>query len=220
MKNGLSAAVWLLVLAGWACAAVTLDVEEIKDDPNLTAWADRAKELIEQWHPRLLNLIPTRDFEVPSDITLVFRKGDSGIAWTSGPRITVMTGWITKHPDDIGLVFHELVHVVQQYKSRLPGWVTEGVADYLRWALYEGKPQRWFPISDKPNGYRDSYQVTAGFFLWLETDRCPGIVNRINTAARQGRYQDAIFTELTGASLESLWADYLADRKKEKSAEK
>lgn len=221
MKNWVCAAAILLSLAGWTCAkvTVTLDVEEIKDDAKLVAWANQAKELIEQWHPRMLNFIPTKDFTAPSDIKLVFRKGDKGIAWTSGTQITVMSGWITDHPDDIGLVFHELVHVVQQYKSRAPGWVVEGVADYLRWALYEGKPLDWFPVSNKANGYRDSYQVTGGFFLWLETDRCPGIVTKINTAARKGEYKDAIFTDLTGASLESLWADYMADRKaaKEKS---
>jgi len=217
MKNRVCTALILSALIGWTCGAVTVDIDQIRDDPNLLAWADRAKELIEQWHPRLLNMIPTRDFEVPSDIALVFRKGDSGIAWTSDNRITVMSGWIGAHPDDIGLVFHELVHVVQCYKSRLPGWITEGIADYLRWAIYEGKPQSWFPVSNKTNGYRDSYRVAAGFFLWLETDRCPGIVNRINTAARKGDYNDAIFSRLTGASLESLWADYMADRKKEQA---
>ncbi|MEN6308044.1 MAG: basic secretory protein-like protein [Anaerohalosphaeraceae bacterium] len=221
MKNWVCSVILVLTLAGWTYAkvTVTLDVEEIKDDAKLVAWANQAKELVEQWHPRAVNLIPTKDFESPSEIKLVFRKGDKGIAWTSGTQITVMSDWIDKHPDDIGLVFHEMIHVIQQYKRGVPGWVVEGIADYLRWALYEGKPQNWFPLSNKANGYRDSYQVTGGFFLWLETERCPGIVNKLNTAARKGEYKDSIFTDETSASLESLWADYMADRKtaKEKS---
>ena len=32
---------------------------------------------------------------------------------------------------------HELVHVVQQYRRRPPGWLVEGIPDYIRWYLYE-----------------------------------------------------------------------------------
>lgn len=201
--------------AAWTCAdvRVTLDVEEIKDSPELTKWADNAKKLIEEWHPRITNLIPTTDYEAPTEIRLVFRKTDKGIAWTSGTTITCASAWIEKHPDDIGLVFHELVHVIQQYKGRVPSWAMEGIADYLRWAIFEGKPQQWFPYSRKEDGYHDSYQVTGGFFLWLETNRCPGIVSKLNTAARKGEYKESLFTEYTGgASLQALWADYLKDR--------
>jgi hypothetical protein len=214
MKNRIFVAAFAVMLAGWGFGVtVNLDVEQIKDDPKLVAWAQQAKELIEQWHPRMLNMVPSKGYEPTTEINLVFIKGNKGIAWTSGNRITVVADWVEKHPDDIGLVFHELVHVVQKYKTRVPGWVVEGVADYLRWAIYEGKPQTWFPYNQKEKGYLDSYQVTGGFFLWLETNRCPGIVSRINAAGNYGEYNESIITEQAGASLESLWADYLAERK-------
>ena len=39
---------------------------------------------------------------------------------------------------------HELCHVVQSYPNGNPLWVTEGIADYVRWAIYEKKPHQWF----------------------------------------------------------------------------
>ena len=57
-------------------------------------------------------------------------------------------------------------------------------------------------------GYEQSYQVTGGFFLWLESDPAPGIVKRINTAMRQRTYSNEIFQEATGKSIDELWAQY------------
>ncbi|MBI1390752.1 MAG: hypothetical protein GC154_20160 [bacterium] len=190
---------------------VTLDVSQA---PELEDWGNEAKQLIEDWYGRICNLIPTKDFSVPKRIRLRFRSEGGGVAETGGTRISVFSGWVKQHPDDIGLVFHELVHVVQHYTHRAPGWLTEGIADYLRWAIFEGKPQDWFPYSDKPDGYRDSYRVTGGFFLWLETDRAPGIVKKLNTALRLGNYPgEEFFERETGMSVRDLWAEYLKERK-------
>lgn len=204
-----------LFLAGGIHAGVIvhLDTHEVADNPQLVAWGKQAKELIEQWYPRTVNLIPTKDFTPPTEIRLTMRKSDKGIAWTSSDQITVASGWVLQHPEDIGLVYHEMVHVIQHYNGANPSWVMEGIADYLRWAIYEGKKPDWFPYNDKSRGFEDSYQVTAGFFLWLETEHCPGIVNKLNTAMRKNTYKEAFFKEQTGQSLESLWADYFTARK-------
>jgi hypothetical protein len=103
----------------------------------------------------------------------------------------------------------------QDYKGGGSGWLVEGIADYLRWAIYEGKSQDWFPFTDKSQGYKDSYRVAGGFFLWLETDACPGIVNKLNSAIRKRTYTDeGWFEKETGHKLDELWADYIKDRKK------
>jgi hypothetical protein len=198
-----------------AKVVVYLDVNDVNDSPKLVEWGKTAKVLIEQWHQRTVNLIPTKGFDVPTEVWLKIRKSNRGIAGTSGGHITVSSGWIEKHPEDIGLVFHELVHVIQDYKGIDAGWLTEGIADYLRWAIYEGKPQDWFPFTDKPQGYKDSYRVAGGFLLWLETDACPGIVNKLNTRIRKRTYKDETFFEKeTGRTLDTLWTDYIKDRKK------
>jgi len=194
---------------------VYLDVNDVNDSPKLVEWGKTAKVLIEQWHQRTVNLIPTKGFDVPAEVWLKIRKSNRGIAGTSGRHITVSSGWIEKHPEDIGLVFHELVHVIQDYKGADAGWLTEGIADYLRWAIYEAKPQDWFPFTDKPQGYNDSYRVAGGFLLWLETDACPGIVNKLNTGIRKRTVKvQTFFEKETGRSLDALWEDYVKDRKK------
>jgi hypothetical protein len=217
MRGILCAAAAFLLTASAFGVTVKLDVEQVKDNPKLVEIANQAKALIEEWHPRLVNMMPTPGFEVPSEIDLIFIKSDKGIAWASGSRITVASDWIEKRPHDIGLVFHELIHVHQRYARRVPSWVLEGYADYMRWGIYEGKPLSWFSLNEKKDGYLSSYQVTAGFFLWLESDRYPGIMSKLNTAGRRGEYKDSFFEEQTGASLESLWADYVAARKAAKN---
>ena len=215
MTKNLVLAMLLFVSLGPAADAtvvVHLDVSEV---PELADWGNKAKQLIEEWHQRTANLIPTKGFDVPTEVWLKIRRSNRGIAGTSGARITVSSGWIKKHPEDIGCVYHELVHVIQNYRRRVSGWLTEGIADYLRWAIYEGKSQDWFPFRDKPQGYRDSYRVAAGFFLWLESDCCPGIVNKLNTALRKRTYKgESFFKEETGHTIDELWADYVKDRKK------
>lgn len=216
MRGFLCSAAVLVLTASAFGVTVKLDVEQVKDNPKLVEIANQAKALIEEWHPRLINLMPTPGFAAPDEIDLVFIKGNEGIAWTSGTKITVVSDWIEKRPHDIGLVFHELIHVHQRYARRVPSWVLEGIADYLRWGIYEGKPLSWFPLNGERDSYRSSYQVTAGFFLWLEAERFPGLMSKLNTAGRRGEYKESFFEEQTGTSLDSLWADYLAARKQTK----
>ncbi len=185
--------------------AVELDAAET---PHLKKWGEDARDLVLEWHPRLVNLLPTDGFEPPRAITLRIRKSDEGIGWTSGTTITLSSHWLEKHPDDTGLVVHELVHAVQSYPAGGPSWVTEGIADYLRWAIYEGKAQDRFPRPKERRGYRQGYQVAAGFLLWLESTVSPGIVKKLNTAMRRGSYSDGIFEKEAGRPLDELWNAY------------
>lgn len=189
---------------------VDLDVTEV---PEHAAWGRHAKQLIEEWTPRIHNLLLCQGAKLPESIALKIEKTDKGIAATSGARIVVSSHWIDEHPDDIGLVLHELVHVIQAYPPGGPGWVTEGVADYLRWGIFEGKELSWFPRPKGPQGYRRSYQVAGGFLLWLEAGKAPGIVRQLNAAMRQGNYNDDIFRKATLQSLDELWDEYVSDVK-------
>ncbi len=190
---------------------VELDTSQVADNPGLVKWGEDAKAMIEEWHPRLSNLLASKGFTPPNEVRLVIRKSDKGIAHASGRTITVMSNWIEKRPGDVGLVIHELTHVIQRYR-RTPMWVTEGIADYVRWAIYEGKPQGWFRCPKSDDGYKQGYRVTAGFLLWLEAGPAPGIVNRLNRAARKAEYDDAIFEEASGRSLTALWSQYVEER--------
>ena len=185
---------------------VNLDVSAT---PDLKDWGEKARRTVIQWYPRLCNVLPTKGFTPPCTVTLRFKKTDKGIAGTSGSLIVISSHWVESHPEDIGFVVHELTHVVQDYgNSGGPWWITEGIADYIRWAIYEGKPLAWFPRPRKSGAYKQGYRVTAGFLLWLESDKAPGIVKKLNTAMRRHAYSDAVFKDATGQSLDALWNEY------------
>jgi len=194
-------------LADDAPLCIELDTSEV---PHLNKWGEDAKSLLVQWHPRISNLLPTKGVRPPRRITLKIRKSDEGVGGTSGTTIAVSSHWIEKHPDDLGLVLHELVHVIQAYPSGEPWWLTEGIADYMRWGIYEGKDQAWFPRPKERQGYKKGYQAAAGFLLWLESDRSPGIVKKLNTAMHSGTYSDELFRTETNHSLDELWNMYVA----------
>ncbi|HBN79426.1 MAG TPA: hypothetical protein DD473_27125 [Planctomycetaceae bacterium] len=188
---------------------VELDTAEV---PHLHQWGEQAQELILKWHPRLSNLLPTKGFEPPRSIVLKIENTERGIAATTGAKITVSSHWIEKHPQDFGLVLHELVHVIQTYPSVDPWGLTEGIADYLRWGIHEGQAQAKFPIPQEAGGYRKGYQAAAGFLLWIESDIDPGLVKKLNTAMRKGKYQESIFEAESGKTLDELWKGYRNSR--------
>tara|TARA_R110000850_G_scaffold42454_18_gene108952 strand:- start:142 stop:798 length:657 start_codon:yes stop_codon:yes gene_type:complete len=192
-------------------ATIHLDTTEV---PEHDEWGKTAQELLRDWHPRIANLLSSPGMVPPSEISLKLKKSETGVGATSGTKIVVSSGWIEMHPDDFGLVVHELVHVIQQYPGKNPVWVTEGIADYMRWAIYEGKPQRLFPVPNEDDGYTKGYQAAAGFFLWIETHKSPGIVRRLNTAMRNSDFDPSLFEELTGSDLAALWKQYTADQRK------
>ncbi len=184
---------------------VELDASEV---PHLKDWGESARKLILEWHPRMSNLLPMKNYQSPRKIRLKLKKTNKGVAYTAGTTIVVSSHWIEKHPEDLGLIVHELVHVIQSYPSGRPSWLIEGIADYLRWGIYEGKPQKWFPKTKDKRGYEKSYRVTAGFLLWLESDLAPGIVKKLNIAMRRGSYSPELFHQETQLTLDELWDKY------------
>lgn len=184
------------------------------DVPELAEWGKVAQRLMRDWHPRINNLLSSPGFASPKVLSLKLKKSTKGVGATSGTEVVVFSNWIEKHPDDFGLVIHELVHVIQKYPSKNPVWISEGIADYIRWAIYEGKHQHSFPVPKEIDGYKQGYQAAAGFFLWLETNESPGIVRRLNTAMRTSAYDSNLFERLTGDDLATLWGRYALAQKK------
>ena len=149
---------------------IKLDATEVAD---LQPWGEKAQKLMTEWHPRLCNLLGSKGFGADARGNCGCAKSNEGIAGTANGRIEVSSHWIEKHPDDIGLVIHELTHVIQAYPSPNPSWLTEGVAYYIRWRSTRANRSTGFR-STTTASYKASYQVTGGFLLWLELDRATG----------------------------------------------
>src|SRR5262249_3081870 len=149
--------------------------------PEIAAWADKAREACEKSFPLVLEHLGEEGFRPASEAKIVF-KVMKGVAYTSGRTVTCSVAHFRDHPDNVGALIHELCHVGQAYPSRgIPGWVTEGIADYVRWF-------RWEPESKRPRvnprkaKYTDSYRTTAAFFDWIVRTKDPTFVRRLNSA--------------------------------------
>src|SRR5262249_34971439 len=84
---------------------------DVTEGAALAAWADEAKRLVETWHAKLAALLASEGFTPPAEVKLVFKKDMKGVAGTSGATISIAASWVKKHPNDYGMVIHELTHV-------------------------------------------------------------------------------------------------------------
>ncbi|MCB8932923.1 MAG: DUF4157 domain-containing protein [Chthonomonadaceae bacterium] len=190
------------------CPPVSVDAS---DFPEGQAWGEAAKGLVESWFPTVCSLLATEDYKAPSQIRLVIKKKISAPAYTSGNTITINGEWITAHPDDLGMVVHELTHVVQSYPGRgpKPGWLVEGIADYVRWWRYEPEAKR--PRIDATrNKYTDSYRTTAYWLAWVSRQYDMGLVPALDRALRHGDDPMPLFHKLTGKDAQALWDEFVA----------
>lgn len=184
---------------------VSIDVGEV---PELAAWADQAKLLVEQWHPRLAELLASDGIRPPEVVTLVFKKDMKGVAATSGSTINIAANWVKQHPDDYGMVVHELTHAVQAYPRTDAGWLVEGIADYVRFFHFEPRA-KLSAVDPARQSYRDGYRTAAMFLAWIEATHDKEIVRKLNEALRRSQYRYELFRQYTGKCLDRLWADFL-----------
>jgi hypothetical protein len=190
---------------------ITLDTS---DAPEMADWAEKAKKACEESYPMIVNKLGEKDFKPPAKTKIIFKKM-KGVAYTAGNAITCSAEWFTAHPDDVGAVIHELCHVVQGYRANQPpSWVTEGIADYVRWFNFEPENRHPHIRNLSKAKYTDSYQTTAAFFDWVVKHKDPQFVTRLNAAARRGKYKPELFQEYAGKTVDELWAEFIKSQKR------
>jgi hypothetical protein len=187
--------------------------------PDLSDWVSKdLVPVVRDWYPKIVALLPSDGFEAPTKVTISLREGMRGTpAAAGGNRISCNIDWFRRNlqGEAKGAVVHELVHVVQQYgrarrdnpdATRTPGWVVEGIADYIRWFLYE--PQsKGAEITERNLArarYDANYRISANFLNWVTGKYDKEIVKKLNTAAREGRYKEELWKECTGKTVEEL----------------
>ena len=158
-------------------------------------------------YPRLLKRFDHPERRAARKIELHFADKLPAPAFCAGDRISISLEWMRQHPDDFGLLTHELTHVVQHYPNSDPGWLTEGIADYAR-ALYGPKVQPGWKLPERlseKQSYRDSYRTTARFLQWLDQKR-PGCVDKVHQRMQEGSFTLPDFEAYGGASVDELWS--------------
>ena len=137
-----------------------------------------------------------------------------GVAATSGGIVRYSPKWMAEHPEDIDVVTHEVMHIVQGYPGGAgPGWLTEGIADYVRYTYgVNNEAGKWsLPNYDASHAYTKSYRITARFLVWLEKNKKKNMVTKLDGAMRSKTYTADIWKELTGKTLDELWSEYASN---------
>jgi hypothetical protein len=137
-----------------------------------------------------------------------------GVAATGGGKIVYNPQWFKKHPGDIDVVTHEVMHIVQNYGNGPgPGWLTEGIADYVRFKFgVDNAGANWsLPAFKAEHSYKNAYRITARFLNWLELNGNQGIVLKLDSAMRDHSYTNEIWKTITGKTVDELWSAYAAD---------
>lgn len=139
-----------------------------------------------------------------------------GVAGTSAGQVVFSPKWFYDHPEDIDVVTHEVMHIVQAYgNSPGPGWLTEGIADYVRYEYGVNNPAAGWTLPDVKPGqsYTNAYRITARFLVWLEQRKDKKIVETLDEVMRDHTYSDGIWEKLAGKNLDELWKEYVSDPK-------
>jgi hypothetical protein len=178
---------------------VSLDLEEA---PEMADWAKKTARTCERAYGMINEELRSDGYRPRTEIRMSLKPGYSGVAETSGGHITGSVSYFRRHPDDVGAMIHETVHVVQHYRGGGPGWLVEGIADYVRFFKYE--PGKMKPPRADRARYDGSYQTSAAFLGYLVEKYDREIVRKLNERLRKGQYQEEAFRELTGKPVAEL----------------
>lgn len=204
--------------------------------PDMRSWGEEELVVLSQWYPKILLILSARDFHPPSTVILQFDKfrfvpfpssdtkrqpymvqsgtnvtfvgGSGNVAFTVGDMIHLWARHYRYDRSDGGSLVHEEVHVLQGGAG--PSWLVEGIADYIRWYLYEPAPLNppMGGLNCNPQ-YNNSYQITANFLAYV-TRRYGDVIGPLTVAMRQHRYNDSIWKKLTGVDLSTLNSQWRA----------
>jgi hypothetical protein len=185
---------------------VEFDVN-VDDAPEMKEWAEKVARVCERAYPMINEELKSDGYRPPRRVLLTLKKSYRGVAATGGGRITGSVSYFKSHPDDVGAMVHETVHVVQNYRTRNnPSWLVEGVADYIRFFKYE--PGKLGRIDPRRARYDGSYRVSAAFLAYLTEKYDKDIVRKLNRVMREGEYREEVFKQLTGKTVQDLGEEW------------
>lgn len=181
----------------------------INEDPHLNP--DTKKGLINTFfevYPKL-----AKDFNQNSikHVKVKIDTAYGGVAYANNGQVTISSKWLKKMPLDFDMITHEVMHIVQSYPTGSgPGWLTEGIADYVRAEYGIANEEGGWSLPDykKEAHYTNSYRITARFLIWVSQNYDKNLVYKLNKHLRENTYDVSLWRNYTGHTLDKLWAEY------------
>jgi Peptidase of plants and bacteria len=180
---------------------IDIDTAAVESDhPGVRAWAVVTAELCRKWYPVVCATLGAE--APPHRISLkIVPKLDPGKgAHAEETTITVSVESILRNPSDYGSMIHELTHIVQGYtygwfRNRGIGWLVEGIADYVRFYVYEVDPTLG-GIRPGASRYSDGYRSTACFLDYIVRTYDRNFVKKLHRTLRAGNMSNAVFNQM------------------------
>jgi basic secretory peptidase family protein len=147
-------------------------------------------------------------------VTIIIDPDYKGVAATNNGIVRINPEWMHKHPQDIDVVTHEVMHIVQAYPNNAgPGWITEGIADYVRneFGVNNEKSGWKLPEYNNKQKYTDAYRVAARFFIYLTSNYDKKLVRKLDSAMRNKKYTPGFWEKETGKTIDELWKAYASN---------
>ena len=187
---------------------IRFDTTEV---PALRPWVrETLMPACREWYPRIVEALPSDGFEPPADFRVTFRADMRGVAHTRGTDVVCAGPWYRANLGDeaVGSVIHELVHVVQQYRlprdRQPPAWLSEGIADHVRWYQFEPETRRRRVDWDRMR-YDGSYFPSATFLDLVVRRLDEDAIRKVNAVCRAGNYADDYWTKTYGKTPQEIW---------------
>lgn len=187
-------------------------IVDVSDAPEMKEWAEKVARICERNYTMINDELHSEGFKPRTVVNMTLKSDYKGVAAAGGGKITGSVKYFKARPDDIGAMIHETVHIVQSYRTRnAPGWLVEGIADYVRFFKYE--PGKIGKIANDPH-YNNSYRTSAAFLNFVAEKYDKELVRKVNRALREGEYREEIWRTLTKKTLKELDEDWRESLKK------
>jgi len=198
---------------------VAVEVDTLEKKGFTLIWINKDKsfspetkqQLIDAYFTNYPKLAKKFNKKTRKEVTFVIDPEYDGVAATAGGIVRYSPAWLLKNPYDIDVVTHEVMHIVQAYPNGSgPWWVTEGIADYVRFKFgVANEKGNWrLPEFNEKQKYTDSYRVTARFFHWIETNKKKNFIKKLDKAMRDRTYNEEFWAKQTGKTIDELWSEY------------
>lgn len=164
-------------------------------------------------YPQLVARWAANPTTAPRTVTLRYVKNLGAAAETSASTIRVDLDYAHANPYDPGVITHELTHIVQGYPTYVV-WLTEAIANYSS-QLYGPRREETLRSASKyianTTYTSDPYDTGSRFLFWIAQHKRSNVVDKLNRLLQANQYTPDSFKQLTGQTLDQLWAEYQAD---------